>query len=117
MFDKKIGEKYVYVYADELALLHTAEDWKKLEEVLSQDIFTLSKYLQSWRLKLNEIKKVASVFHLNNRKAECGIAQKIIIAHRTTKTTCRFGIRADAKALGTAALSPVYFTAEHCAPV
>ena len=59
-----------FVYADDLALLHSFENWKDLEETLSQDMSTLSMYLQTWRLKLSHIKTVMAAFHLNNREAK-----------------------------------------------
>ena len=37
-----------FAYADDLALLHSSENWKDLEETLSQDMCTLSAYLQTW---------------------------------------------------------------------
>ena len=57
-------------YADELALLHSSENWKDLEGTLSQDMSTLLAYLQTWRLKLIYTKTVTAAFHLNNREAK-----------------------------------------------
>ena len=34
-------------------------------------MFTLSAYLQTWRLKLSHTKTVTAAFHLNNREAKC----------------------------------------------
>ena len=59
-----------YAYADDLALLHSSGDWKDLEGVLSQDMATISSYLQTWRLKLSHTKTVTTAFHLNNREAK-----------------------------------------------
>ena len=59
-----------YAYADDLALMHTSKDWKTLEGILSQDMTTLSAYLQTWRLKLSHTKTVTTAFHLNNREAK-----------------------------------------------
>ena len=59
-----------YAYADDLALLYASEDWKALEDTLSQDMTTLSAYLQTWRLKLSNTKTVTVAFHLNNRDAK-----------------------------------------------
>ena len=59
-----------FAYADGLALLHSSGNWKNLEGILSQDMSTLSAYLQTWRLKLNHTKTVTAAFHLNNRKAK-----------------------------------------------
>ena len=41
-----------------------------MENNLSQDLTTLSAYLQTWRLKLSNTKTVMAAFHLNNRKAK-----------------------------------------------
>ena len=59
-----------FAYADDLALLHSSGNWKDLEGTLSQDVSTLSAYLQTWRLKLSHTKTVTTAFHLNNREAE-----------------------------------------------
>ena len=59
-----------FAYADDLALLHSSGNWKDLEGTLSQDMSTLSAYLQTWRLKLSHTKTVTAVFHLNNREAK-----------------------------------------------
>ena len=59
-----------YAYADDLALLYSSDDRKDLEGVLSQDMTTISTYLQTWRLQLSHTKTVTSAFHLNNREAK-----------------------------------------------
>ena len=59
-----------FAYADDLALLRSFGNWKDLEGILSQDMFTLSVYLQTWRLKLSPTKTVTIAFHLNNREAK-----------------------------------------------
>ena len=59
-----------FTYADDLALLHSSGNWKDLEGTLSQDMSTLSAYLQTWRLKLSHTKTVTAAFHLNNREAK-----------------------------------------------
>ena len=59
-----------YAYADDLALLHFSGNWKDLEETLTQDMSTLSAYLQTWRLKLSHTKTVTTAFYLNNREAK-----------------------------------------------
>ena len=43
---------------------------KDLEETLSQDMSTLSAYLQTWRLKLSHTNTVTAAFHLNIRVAK-----------------------------------------------
>ena len=45
-------------------------NWKDLEGTLSQDMSTLSAYLQTWRLKLSHTKTVTAAFHLNNREVK-----------------------------------------------
>ena len=59
-----------YAYANDLALLYFSDDWKDLEGVLSQDMTTISTYLQTWRLQLSHTKTVMTAFHLNNREAK-----------------------------------------------
>ena len=49
-----------FVYADNLALLYSSGNWKDLEGTLSQDMSTLSAYLQTWRLKLSHTKTVTA---------------------------------------------------------
>ena len=63
-----ISKKFAYAY--NLALLHSSGNWKDLEETLSQDMSTLSAYLQTWRLKLSHIKTVMAAFHLNNQEVK-----------------------------------------------
>ena len=36
-----------FAYADDLAILYTSGEWKELERTLSQDMTTLSEYLQT----------------------------------------------------------------------
>ena len=59
-----------FAYADDLALLHSSGDWKDLEGTLSQDMSTLSAYLQIWKLKLSYTKTMTASFHLNNREVK-----------------------------------------------
>ena len=59
-----------FAYADDLAILYTSGEWKELERTLSQDMTTLSEYLQTWRLKLSHTKTVTAAFHLHNREAK-----------------------------------------------
>ena len=59
-----------FAYADDLAILHISGEGKGLERTLSQDMTTLSEYLQTWRLKLNHTKTVTAAFHLHNREAK-----------------------------------------------
>ena len=41
-----------------------------MESTLNQDMTTLSAYLQTWRLKLSNMKTVTAAFYLNNREAK-----------------------------------------------
>ena len=59
-----------FAYANDLALLPSSGNWKDLEGNLSQDMSTLSAYLQTWRLKLSHTKTVTAAFQLNNREAK-----------------------------------------------
>ena len=59
-----------FVYADDLELLYSSGNWKDLEGTLSQDMSTLSAYLQTGRLKLSHTKMMTAAFHLNNREAK-----------------------------------------------
>ena len=59
-----------HAYADGLVLLYASQDWKFVEDTLSQYMTTLSAYLQTWRLKLSNMKTVTAAFHLNNREAK-----------------------------------------------
>ena len=63
-----------YAYANDLALLHTSNNWKNLLGISSQDMTTLSEYFQSWRLKRSYSKTVTTTFHLNNRKTKRELA-------------------------------------------
>ena len=59
-----------YAYADDLALLYASRDWIAVEDTQSQDMITLSAYLQFWKLKLSNTKTVTAAFHFNNREAK-----------------------------------------------
>ena len=59
-----------FAYADDLALLHSSGNWKDLEGTLSQDMSTLSAYLQTCRLKLSHTKTMMAAFHFNNRETK-----------------------------------------------
>ena len=67
-FPSLISRKFAYAY--DLALLHSSGNWKDLKRTLSQDMTSLSAYLQTWRLKLSHTKTVTAAFHLNNREAK-----------------------------------------------
>ena len=59
-----------YAYVDDFAMLYAYRDWKAVEDTLSQDMTTLSAYLQAWKLKLSNTKTVTAAFHLNNKEAK-----------------------------------------------
>ena len=115
-------------------------------------MFTLSAYLQTWRLKLSHSKTVTAAFHLNNREAKrelkvynknrvlpfCStptyfgvkLVRSLTFCHHLVALRKKFSSRvtllrqlvrsgwgAGAKTLRIATLSPVYSTAEYCAPV
>ena len=70
MYDLPFMISRKFAYADDLVLLHSSGNWKDLEGTLSQDLSTLSAYLQTWRLKLSHTMTVTAAFHLNNREAK-----------------------------------------------
>ena len=47
-----------------------------LERTLSEDMTTLSAYLQTCRLKLSHAKTVTAAFHLQNREVKCKLKVK-----------------------------------------
>ena len=131
-----------FAYADDLALLHSSGNWKDLEGTLSQDMSTLSAYLQTW----------TAAFHFNNREAKhelkvynngrllpfCPtptylgvkldrsltfrhhlVALRKKLSSRVTllRRLVGSGWGAGVKTLRIATLSLVYSTAEYCAPV
>ena len=53
-----------------LAILYSSGNLKVLERTLSEDITTLSAYLQTWRLKLTHSKTVSAAFHFHNREVK-----------------------------------------------
>ena len=117
-----------FAYADDLALLHSSGNWMDLEGTLSQNMSTLSAYLQTWRLKLSHTKTVTTTFHSNNRDAKRELkvynngrvlpfcptpTSRVTLLRRLVGS----GWGAGAKTLRIATLSLVYSTAEYCAPV
>ena len=70
MYDLSFITSKKYVYTDDLAILYSSENWKVLERTLSEDMTTLSAYLQTWRLKLSHAKTMTTAFHLYNREAK-----------------------------------------------
>ena len=58
-----------FVYADDLAIMDSAEDWQSVEGTITQDPTTLSLYLRKWKLKLSTTKTVTAAFHQYNKEA------------------------------------------------
>jgi len=58
-------------FADDLAIMNANGHWQTVEVVLSKDMATIGKYLQTWKLKLSTTKTVYVVFHLNNKETKC----------------------------------------------
>ena len=58
-----------FVYADDLSIMHFAEDWQSLQGTLTQEMATLSSYIQKWKLKLSTTKTVTAAFLLYNKEA------------------------------------------------
>ena len=85
-----------FAYADDLALLHSSGNWKNLKGTLSQDMSTLSAYLQTWRLKLSHTKMVTAAFYLNNREAK----RELKVYNRGRKPDCTRGPHPKIKKLG-----------------
>ena len=56
-------------YAVDFAIMHATYNWKILKQILSQDMATISSYLQNRKLKLSTAKAVWAAFHLNNKEA------------------------------------------------
>ena len=65
-----------YIYADDVALAAACLSFREVEEVLTEDMEKISKYMQKWRLKISTNKTVTSVFHLRNRNAGLEIKVK-----------------------------------------
>ena len=57
-----VGRKFAY--ADDLAILIYASNWKALEGTLTQDMATLIFYFYKWKLKLKTKKTKSAAFHL-----------------------------------------------------
>ena len=58
-----------FVHTNDLAIMHSAEDWQPLEGTVTKNMATLSSYLQKWKLKLSTTKTVTAAFHLYNKEA------------------------------------------------
>ena len=59
-----------FAHADDLALFPSFGNWRDLEATLSQDMSTLSMYLETWRFNLSHTMTVTAAFYLNNREAK-----------------------------------------------
>jgi len=58
-----------FIYADNLALACQSKKFDDLENTMSEDLDTLHKFYNKWRLKPNPSKTEVTLFHLNNRRA------------------------------------------------
>ena len=91
-----------FAYADDLALLHSSGNWKDLEGTLSQDMSTLSAYLQTWRLKLSHTKTVTTVaWNLLDNLARLGIRVSKWTNHKWNVKYCENASRLHAFVPGT----------------
>ena len=71
-----------FAYADDLALVHTAGDWRTLEETLaSEDMKTLQTYLQYWKLKLAKQKQCRLCSTLTTRKRSVSFQWIFMASH------------------------------------
>ena len=52
-----------YIYADDIAIMHSHKKFQTIERVLTCDLEKLRTYFHNWRLKLNTSKTVTSTFH------------------------------------------------------
>ena len=59
-----------FAYADDLALVHTAGDWRTFDKTISQNMATLQTYRQKLKLNLSKTKTVSYLFHLTNREVK-----------------------------------------------
>lgn len=57
-------------YADDLALVYQSKSFENCENVLTNDLSTLSSYFHKWRLQPNPNKTEVSAFHLHNMEAQ-----------------------------------------------
>ena len=57
-----------FAYADVLAIMHPTSNWKTLEEILRQDMTTISWYPQKGKFKLSTAKAVSAALHVNNKE-------------------------------------------------
>ena len=59
-----------YIYADDIALMISGKTFGPIEQSLSEDLDTMSRYFNNWRLKINTGKTVCTSFHLAHRLAK-----------------------------------------------
>ena len=57
------------LYADDVALLHSATTWKEVEFTLERGMQDLVRFFRRWRLRLSEAKTTTTPFHLNTKEA------------------------------------------------
>ena len=70
-----------FMYADDVAITHSASSIAKHEENLSNDMKIICQYLHDWHLKLSQSKMVSSLFHLKNHLTSKSI--KVILDPNT----------------------------------
>jgi hypothetical protein len=58
-----------FIYADDIALATQSKDLGRTEYTLTQDLETMKRYLDKWKLKPNPGKTEVACFHLNNKLA------------------------------------------------
>jgi len=54
-----------YAYADCQAIMTADGHWQTVEGVLSKDMATIGKYLQTWKLEISATNMVSAVFQIN----------------------------------------------------
>ena len=59
-----------YIYADDIALMISGKTFGPIEQSVSEDLDTMSRYFNNWRLKINTGKTVCTSFHLAHRLAK-----------------------------------------------
>ena len=60
-----------FTYANDLIILHSAEEWKELKRTVGLDMTTYSAYTSRLEdLKFNHVKRVTAAFYLYNRAAK-----------------------------------------------
>jgi hypothetical protein len=58
-----------FIYADDIAVATQHTDFRAAENVLTEDLRSITTYLRQWRLKPNAQKTIVTCFHLSNKLA------------------------------------------------